>query len=253
MLGHVTIHGPAPHGAVRRSIAFNEPSSANRMKRRGKGWNPWRPNGFPRKKELVLRVHSYNADGQSEPKSPWRQEMSERNAVVAVYGTHIEAEGTVKELQRAGIDMRTLSIAGKDSHTDEHVVGYYNTGDRMKYWGKTGAFWGGFWGMLFGSAFFAIPGIGPVLVAGPLVAWIVGTLEGAAVFGGLSAIGAGLYGMGIPKDSVIQYEAALKTDKFLLMVHGTAAEVDKARDIIQSTRPVTMALHAAQVVATATK
>ena len=57
--------------------------------------------------------------------------MSELNAVVAVYGTHIEAEGAVKELQRAGIDMRTLSIVGKDSHTDEHVVGYYNVGDRM--------------------------------------------------------------------------------------------------------------------------
>ena len=178
--------------------------------------------------------------------------MSERNAVVAVYGTHIEAEGAVKELQRAGIDMRTLSIVGKESHTDEHVVGYYNTGDRMKYWGKTGAFWGGFWGMLFGSAFFAIPGIGPVLVAGPLVAWIVGALEGAAVFGGLSAIGAGLYGMGIPKDSVVQYEAALKTDKFLLMVHGTAAEVEKAKDIIESTRPVAVALHATEVAATAT-
>ena len=155
--------------------------------------------------------------------------MSEQNAVVAVYGTHTEAEEAVKELQRAGIDMRTLSIVGKDSHTDEHVVGYYNTGDRMKYWGKTGAFWGGFWGLLFGSAFFAIPGIGPVLVAGPLVAWIVGALEGAAVVGGLSAIGAGLYGMGIPKDSVVKYETALKTDKFLLMVHGTAPEVEKAK------------------------
>ena len=84
--------------------------------------------------------------------------MSELNAVVAVYGTHVEAEEAVKELQRGGIDMHTLSIVGKDTHTDEHVVGYYNTGDRMKYWGKTGAFWGGFWGLLFGSAFFAIPG-----------------------------------------------------------------------------------------------
>ena len=59
--------------------------------------------------------------------------MSELNAVVAVYGTHTEAEGAVMELQRAGVDMRSLSIVGKDSHTDEHVVGYYNTGDRMKY------------------------------------------------------------------------------------------------------------------------
>jgi uncharacterized membrane protein len=173
--------------------------------------------------------------------------MSELNAVVAVYDTHIGAEQAVKELQRAGIDMRTLSIVGKDPHTDEHVVGYYNTGDRMKYWGKTGAFWGGFWGLLFGAAFFAIPGIGPVLAAGPVVTWIVGALEGAAVFGGLSAIGAGLYGMGIPRDSIVRYELALKTDKFLLMVHGTASEVERARDIIETTRPVHVTLHTAEV------
>ena len=179
--------------------------------------------------------------------------MSELNAVVAVYDTHIGAEEAVKELQRAGIEMRTLSIVGKDSHTDEHVVGYYNNCDRMKYWGKTGAFWGGFWGLLFGSAFFAIPGIGPVLVAGPLVAWIVGALEGAVVVGGVSAIGAGLYGMGIPKDSVVQYEMALKTDKFLLMVHGTTTEVEKAKDIIERTRPAKVTLHSAEVAGAAAR
>jgi hypothetical protein len=139
--------------------------------------------------------------------------------------------------------MRTLSIVGKESHTDEHAVGYYNTRDRMKYWGKTGAFWGGFWGLLFGSAFFAIPGIGPVLAAGPVVAWIVGALEGAALVGGVSAIGAGLYSIGIPKDSVVQYELAIKTDKFLVMVHGTASEVEKARDVLQRTRPLSVAVH----------
>ncbi len=169
--------------------------------------------------------------------------MSEQNAVVAVYETHAGAEEAVKKLQKAGIDMRTLSIVGKDTHTDEHVVGYYNTGDRMKYWGKTGAFWGGVWGMLFGSAFFAVPGIGTVLVAGPLVAWIIGALEGAAVFGGLSAIGAGLYGMGIAKDSVVQYELALKTDRFLLMVHGAPADVENAKSILEETRTISLELH----------
>ena len=83
--------------------------------------------------------------------------------------------------------MKSLSIAARNTHTDEHVVGYYNAGDRMKYWGKMGAFWGGFWGLLFGSAMFAIPGLGPFLVAGPLVAWIVGVLRGAVV-GGVSAV-----------------------------------------------------------------
>jgi len=179
--------------------------------------------------------------------------MSDQNAVVAVYGTHVEAEEAIKKLQRAGIDMRTLSIVGKDTHTDEHAVGYYTTGDRMKYWGKVGAFWGGFWGLLFGSAFFAIPGIGPVLVAGPLVAWIVGALEGAAVVGGLSAVGAGLYSIGIPKDSVVQYDMALKTDKYLLVVHDAAAEVEKARDILETTRPISVTLHSGQLVGSGTR
>ena len=144
------------------------------------------------------------------------------NAVVAIYKSHTEAEAAVKELQRSGFDMKKLSIVGRDYHTDEHVVGYYNAGDRMKYWGKLGAFWGGIWGLLFGSAFFLIPGIGPLLVAGPLVGWIVGALEGAVVVGGLSAIGAGLYSLGIPKDSILRYETALKTGKFVVIAHGTA-------------------------------
>ena len=177
--------------------------------------------------------------------------MSENNSVVAIYASHTGAEDAVKELQRAGIDMRSLSIVGKGSHTDEHVVGYYNTGDRLKYWGKVGAFWGGFWGLLFGSAFFAIPGLGAVLVAGPLVAWIVGALEGAVVVGGLSAVGAGLFSLGIPKDSVLTYETALKTDKFLLMVHGSVSEVEKARDVLETTQPENVTFHPAEALATA--
>ena len=139
--------------------------------------------------------------------------------------------------------MKKLSIVGKDYHSEEQVVGYYTTGDRMKYWGKVGAFWGGVWGMLFGAAFFAIPGVGPVLVAGPLVAWIVGALEGAAVVGGLGAIGAGLYSIGIPKDSVVKYESAIKSDKFLVLAHGTVDEVARLKDILQATHPEEVGLH----------
>src|SRR5580692_1301004 len=99
--------------------------------------------------------------------------INENNAVVAIYKSHTEAEAAVKELQKSGFDMKKLSIVGRDYHMDEQVVGYYNTGDRMKHWGKMGAFWGGIWGLLFGSAFFLIPGVGPLVVAGPLVGWIV--------------------------------------------------------------------------------
>jgi hypothetical protein len=128
--------------------------------------------------------------------------------------------------------MRTLSIVAKDSHTDQHAVGY--------------------WGLLVGSGFFAIPGIGRVLVAGPLVDWIVGALEGAPAAGRLSVIGAGLYGIGVPKNSVVKYEMAVKANKFLLMVHGTAPEVERARGIIAVTWPINVTLHSAEVAGAAT-
>ena len=169
--------------------------------------------------------------------------MNRNNAVVAIYESHAEAEAAVKELQHSGFDMKKLSIVGRDHHTDEHVVGYYNAGERMTYWGKMGAFWGGVWGLLFGSAFFWIPGLGPLLVAGPLVTWIVGALEGAVVVGGVSAIGAGLYSLGIPKNSILQYETALKTGKFVLIAHGTAEEAARAREIINRTNPEALEEH----------
>jgi hypothetical protein len=169
--------------------------------------------------------------------------MSITNSVVAIYDTHEQAEQAIKELQGAGVDMKCLSIAGKDTHTDEHVVGHHNTGDRMKRRGKIGAFWGGFWGLQFGSGLFLIPGVGPILVAGPLVAWIIAGLEGAAVVGGVSALGAGLASIGIPKDSVLKYEVALKTDKYLLVVHGTEGAVANAESIIAGTAHNSHAVH----------
>jgi hypothetical protein len=165
------------------------------------------------------------------------------NSVVAIFKSHVEAETAVKELQRSGFNMKQLSIVGRDYHTDEHVVGYYNAGERMKYWGKAGAFWGGIWGLLFGSAFFMIPGIGPLLVAGPLVGWIVGGLEGAVVVGGLSALGAGLYSLGIPQDSILQYETDLKSGKYIVIAHGSAEETIRARKIINNAHPETLQEH----------
>jgi len=169
--------------------------------------------------------------------------VSKQNSVVGIYKTHTEAEAAVKELQKSGFDMKKLSVVGKDYHTEENVVGFYNAGDRMKYWGKLGAFWGGLWAILFGSAFFVIPGLGQLVVLGPLVMIIVGALEGALVTGGLTALGAGLYSIGIPKDSIIKYETALKSDKFLVIAHGSAGDVAKAKSILESTSKEDLAVH----------
>src|SRR5579862_7860234 len=96
--------------------------------------------------------------------------MDDSNSVVAVYNSHTDAEQAVGKLSEASFDITKVSIIGKDYHSEEKVVGYYTTGDRMKSWGGLGAFLGGIWGLLFGAGFFLIPGIGPVLVAGPFLA-----------------------------------------------------------------------------------
>lgn len=167
----------------------------------------------------------------------------EKNLIVAVFDSHAAAEEAVKALEHAGFNMKQLSIVGKDYHSEEHVVGYYTTGDRMWYWGKFGAFWGGLWGLLFGAAFFLVPGIGPVLVAGPLVSAIVSGLEGAAVVGGIGVIGAGLYSIGIPRNSVLDYERALRADKYLLVAHGTVDEVTKAKEIMDTVEATEAEIH----------
>jgi hypothetical protein len=169
--------------------------------------------------------------------------MNDPNNVVAVYNSHTEAEEAVAKLSAASFDITKISIIGKDYHTEEKVVGYYSTGDRMKSWGGLGAFWGGIWGLLFGAGFFLVPGIGPVLVAGPFLAALIGALESAVVVGGLSAVAAGLVSLGIPKESAVKYEAEIKADKFVLIVLGTAEELERARSILAGTSPISIEKH----------
>jgi Heat induced stress protein YflT domain len=170
-------------------------------------------------------------------------QMETANTVVAVFADHSAAETAVKKLTAAGFEMKHLSVVGKGYHTDEKVVGFYNVGDRVKFWGTRGAFWGGLWGMFFGGLFITIPVVGHVVVLGYLAAMAISAVESAVVVGGLSALGAALYGMGIPKDSVIQYETALKADSFLVMAHGSAEEVTRAKAILGAANPSRLDVH----------
>jgi hypothetical protein len=157
--------------------------------------------------------------------------------VIGVFPDHKAAEKAVKSLADAGFDMKNLSLVGKGYHSDEKVMGFYSSGDRIKFWGSRGAFWGGFWGLFFGGIFMTIPVVGHVVVLGYLAATAVSAVESAVVVGGLSALGAALYGIGIPKDSVIRYESDMTADRFLVMAHGTEAEVERAKKILGTTNP----------------
>jgi hypothetical protein len=105
-------------------------------------------------------------------------------------------------------------------------------GDRIKTWGGMGAFWGGIWGLLLAPAVFVLPGLGLVAMAGPIVAALVGALEGAVVVGGVSGLVAAMTQLGVPKDQVVKYETALKADKYVLLVHGDSSDVVKASSFL---------------------
>jgi hypothetical protein len=158
--------------------------------------------------------------------------MNSNNTVIGIFPDHMSAESAVKKLTEAGFEMKRLTIVGKGYETDEKVIGFYNVENRMKFWGKRGAFWGGLWGLFFGGIFLTIPVVGPVVVLGYLGTIIVSGLETALVVGALSVFGAALYSIGIPKDSVLEYETALKADKFLVMAHGSTDDMKRAEDVL---------------------
>jgi hypothetical protein len=166
------------------------------------------------------------------------------DAIVAVFADHQGAEEAVKKLAAAGFEMKNLSVVGKGYHTDEKVVGFYSIGDRIKFWGMRGAFWGGLWGLFFGGLFMTIPIVGHVVVLGYLAATVLSGVESAVMVGGMSALGAAIYGMGIPKDSVIQYETALKADSFLVLARGPTQEITRAKTLLGALNPTSLNVHA---------
>jgi len=171
--------------------------------------------------------------------------MNKTEIAVAVYESHTQAEEAVRKLSKAGFDLKTISILGKDYHSEEHVVGYFNAGDRAKFFGKLGAFWGGMAGMLFGSALMFVPVVGHIVVLGPIAATIAAGLQGALVGGGVSALAGALSSLGLPKDSVLRYETAVKADKFLIIVHGGPADTLRAREVLAQAGGTDVEGHAA--------
>lgn len=81
------------------------------------------------------------------------------------------------------------------------------------------------------------------MAGGAIVSSIVGALEGAVVVGGLSSLGAGLYSIGIPENSALRCEAAIKANKFVVIFHGTAAETITAKEIFDSTPSETVEIN----------
>ena len=173
--------------------------------------------------------------------------MPTKYSVLYMFNTPTEASDAVKSLNKSGFNTKHLSLIGKSYHSDDRPLGFYTTGDRIQSWGgrgdgshgassedaySHGECWDDVWRLLPTAAIFFLPGLGLVAMAGPVVAALLSTLQGGVSIEGTSAMGAVFAQIGVPRDKLIKYDAVLKADKYLLMVHGSEPEVTKARDVM---------------------
>ena len=169
--------------------------------------------------------------------------MPKKYLFVAIYNTRTEGEVAIREIQDSGSDMMRLSFLGRDYRSRDKLVGRYQSSDHTRYWENLSAFGDGVWGLLSSIALFHIPETGPFLAGGPVAGAIIGALEGAPAVRGLSAVGSGLHIIGIPRDSILKYERAIKGDKYLIIAQGAAEEIAAIKAIIKNTDAAEFDLH----------
>lgn len=156
----------------------------------------------------------------------------EELTAVAQFATHADADDAIRQLVAAGVSTGAISVIGRNHPGEEHGLVQPGTGESARFYGRFGALWGGLAGFLLGSGFFFIPFIGSLTALGPAASAIVGAIEGAALGGGASALYGALAAMGLPHDSAIRHEDALKADRCLVLVHCDAAQVTKVRQLL---------------------
>lgn len=160
-----------------------------------------------------------------------------RRVLMAFFADGKQAAAALETLIAKDFPMDRISLLGKAASSGDDPLGVYyaNVGERMRGWGKLGAFWGGLWGLLAGAAgLFVVPGIGPLLAAGPVVEALAGAAGGAAVTGGVLA-GAGAaseftvaaHRMGVPEERLQETRDLLARGEHLLMIIVAAKESER--------------------------
>ena len=164
-------------------------------------------------------------------------------SVVAVYPDHATAESAVRRLHEAGFPLDDLSIVGRDFQVTEEPYGFVSRGDDIKAGAKTGAWFGGLFGLFIGAGFLILPGLGLVVVAGPIAAALLAGIEGAVAGTALGSLAGALVGWGVPKDRAINYEMQVKGGKFLVVVRAKPEVVARARSLLAPTGPEHIEVH----------
>ena len=159
---------------------------------------------------------------------------SKNTAVFGIYKTVGHAERAVLTLTSAGFPNNDISVLMTDAQTTHDFAHEKNTKapEGTAAGVTTGGIIGGTLGLLAGLGTLAIPGIGPLIAAGPIVAALAGLGAGGAAGGIIGA----LVGMGIPEYEAKRYEGHVKDGGVLMSIHcDTSTEIDRAEELMRGT------------------
>lgn len=149
--------------------------------------------------------------------------------VVGSYGTEMEAVEVIEDLQRQGYRDEDISVLSKDKKDVERVTEETGTqaSEGAAAGAATGGALGGLGGVLAGLGALAIPGIGPIVAAGPIAAGLTGAVAGAGVGG----IAGALIGLGVPEDEAKSYEEQFKEGRILVLVEEDKTKQSEPSDV----------------------
>jgi len=155
-------------------------------------------------------------------------------AVFGIYKTSMAAERAVDQILAAGFSNNDISVLLPDNQSSKEFAHEKNTKapEGTTTGATAGGVIGGTLGLLAGIGSLAIPGVGPFIAAGPIMAALAGLGVGGAVGGVIGA----LVGMGIPEYEAKRYEGRIKDGGVLLSVHcATSEDIDRAKDLLKQT------------------
>ncbi|MGI8889387.1 MAG: hypothetical protein ACR2G0_01190 [Chthoniobacterales bacterium] len=156
-----------------------------------------------------------------------------KTQVFCIAKSHSQAEQIVESLQSSGFPSSEISILLPDTE-GKHDIGHVKATkapEGATTGAATGGVTGGVIGLLAGIGALAIPGVGPLIAAGPIMA----ALSGAAIGGATGGIVGGLIGLGIPEIEAKRYEEKLKSGNYLIAVHVHDGEQeDRAKEVYKN-------------------
>lgn len=156
-----------------------------------------------------------------------------KTSVICITKTRNQTERIIDRLNASGFDYSEISVLMPETDS-RHDIGHVKATkapEGTATGAATGGVAGGVLGLLAGIGALAIPGVGPFIAAGPIMA----ALSGAAVGAATGGIVGGLIGLGIPELEAKVYEGKLKTGNYLVSVHAhDSKQVTRAKDIYES-------------------